>query len=136
MLSREIVRRAIEFDTPPRLPFWQREVDFAPDDVWDIWEMDRAEAAAIAAELGDVPVTAPKSSFGHLGAAGGAVELVASILGLEAGLVPPTLNYETPDPLCPVNVVHGEPLAGRPGTALAVNICSTGQSAAVVIAKP
>lgn len=44
MLSREIVRRAIEFDHPPRLPFWQREVDFAPDDVWDIWEMDRAEA--------------------------------------------------------------------------------------------
>jgi 3-oxoacyl-[acyl-carrier-protein] synthase II len=96
-------------------------------------EMDRLEAAAIAAELGDVPVTAPKSSFGHLGAAGGAVELAASILGLEAGLVPPTLNYETPDPLCPVNVVHGEPLAGRPGTALAVNLCSTGQAAAVAI---
>jgi 3-oxoacyl-[acyl-carrier-protein] synthase II len=96
-------------------------------------EMDRLEAVAIAAELGDVPVTAPKSSFGHLGAAGGAVELAASILGLEAGLVPPTLNYETPDPLCPVNVVHGEPLAGRPGTALAVNFCSTGQAAAVAI---
>ena len=44
MLPEEIVRRAIEFDSPPRLPFWQREVDFAPDDVWDIWEMDRAEA--------------------------------------------------------------------------------------------
>ena len=44
MLPKEIVRRAIEFDNPPRLPFWQREVDFAPDDVWDIWEMDRAEA--------------------------------------------------------------------------------------------
>ena len=99
-------------------------------------EMDRAEAAAIAAELGNVPVTAPKSSFGHLGAAGGIVELAASVLGLEAGLVPPTLNYETPDPLCPINVVHGEPLAGRPGTALAVNICSTGQAAAVAIAKP
>ncbi len=44
MTSREIVRRAIEFRSPPRLPFWQHEVDFAPDDVWDIWEMDRAEA--------------------------------------------------------------------------------------------
>lgn len=44
MLPKEIVRRAIEFQSPPRLPFWQREVDFAPDDVWDIWEMDRAEA--------------------------------------------------------------------------------------------
>lgn len=44
MTSREIVQRAIEFQCPPRLPFWQHEVDFAPDDVWDIWEMDRAEA--------------------------------------------------------------------------------------------
>jgi 3-oxoacyl-[acyl-carrier-protein] synthase II len=97
-------------------------------------DMDRIEAAAIAAELGDTPVTAPKSSFGHLGAGGGSVELAASILGLEAGLVPPTLNYENPDPLCAVRVVAGEPLAGRPGTALAVNLCSTGQAAAVAIA--
>ena len=97
-------------------------------------DMDRAEAAAIHAELGAVPVTAPKSSFGHLGAGGGVVELAASVLGLEHGLVPPTLNYETPDPACPVAVVHGEPLTGRPATALAVNLCSTGQAAAVAIA--
>ena len=44
MDSREIVRRAIEFQHPPRLPFWQHEVSWAPDDVCDIWEMDRAEA--------------------------------------------------------------------------------------------
>ena len=44
MRSREIVRRAIELDSPPRLPFWQHEVDWAPDDVCDVWEMDRAEA--------------------------------------------------------------------------------------------
>ena len=45
--SREIVRRAIEFDGPPRLPFWQHwchEVPGVPDDVCNIWEMDRAEA--------------------------------------------------------------------------------------------
>jgi 3-oxoacyl-[acyl-carrier-protein] synthase II len=99
-------------------------------------DADRIEAAQIVAELGSTPVTAPKSFFGHLGAGGGAVELAASVLGLEAGLVPPTLNYETPDPACPVNVVHGEPLAGRPGTALAVNVCSMGQAAAVLVAAP
>jgi len=98
-------------------------------------EMDSAEAQAIAAELGSVPVTAPKSLFGHLGAGGGAVELAASVLGLGRGLVPATLNYDTPDPACPVNVVAGEPLAGRAGTALAVNLSSTGQAAAVVIAE-
>jgi uroporphyrinogen decarboxylase len=44
MDSREIVRRAIEFQSPPRLPFWQHEVPWAPDDVCDVWEMDRALA--------------------------------------------------------------------------------------------
>jgi len=42
MESREIVRRAIEFGKPPRLPFWQSVVPFAPNDVCDCWEMDRA----------------------------------------------------------------------------------------------
>ena len=42
MESREVVRRAIEFERPPRLPFFQHDVDFAPDDVCDCWEMDRA----------------------------------------------------------------------------------------------
>jgi len=97
-------------------------------------EMDRAEARAIAAELGDVPVTAPKSAFGHLGAGGGVVEMIASVLGLAAGVVPPTRNYETPDPDCPVNVVHGGPLPGRPATAIAVNACTTGQAVAVALA--
>jgi len=45
--SQEIVRRAIEFDKPPRIPFWQhwnhKTAEF-PDDVHNIWEMDRAEA--------------------------------------------------------------------------------------------
>lgn len=43
----EIVRRAIEFDDPPRLPFWQHwnhKMRGFPDDVHNIWEMDRAEA--------------------------------------------------------------------------------------------
>jgi len=44
MQAREIVRRAIEFDHPPRLPFWQRELPGVPDDVWETREMDRAEA--------------------------------------------------------------------------------------------
>ena len=44
MQSKEIVRRAIEFDSPPRLPFFQHQAADAPDDVCDVWEMDRAEA--------------------------------------------------------------------------------------------
>jgi uroporphyrinogen decarboxylase len=47
MTSRELVRRAIEFQNPPRLPFWQHwnhKLPGWPDDVHNIWEMDRAEA--------------------------------------------------------------------------------------------
>lgn len=42
MERREIVRRAIEFDCPPRLPFFQHDTEGIPDDVCDTWEMDRA----------------------------------------------------------------------------------------------
>jgi 3-oxoacyl-[acyl-carrier-protein] synthase II len=95
---------------------------------------DRAEAQAIRQVLGDVPVTAPKSYFGNLGAGTGAVEMAASVLGFVNNEVPRTLNYERRDPQCPVNVVHGEPLRGAKGTAVILNQASTGQSAAVVIA--
>jgi hypothetical protein len=44
MDSREIVKRAIEFGRPPRLPFWQSLFPGIPDDVRDCWEMDRQKA--------------------------------------------------------------------------------------------
>ena len=48
--------------------------------------------------------------FRYLGAAAGALEAAVSVLSFQHGLVPPTLNYEHPDPQCPVNVST----AGRP----------------------
>ncbi len=97
---------------------------------------DRIEARAVRATLGDVPVTAPKSFFGNLGAAGGVVEMVVSILGFQHGVVPPTLNYGQPDPECPIRVVHGRPMPlGRP-IAMLLNHCGTGQAAAMVVAGP
>ena len=96
---------------------------------------DRAEARAIREVLGDVPVTAPKSLFGNLGSGTGAVELAASLLAFEHGLVPATRNYEYPDPDCPVNVIHGKPLAGAASTAILVNRWHMGQSVAIVVAK-
>jgi 3-oxoacyl-[acyl-carrier-protein] synthase II len=94
---------------------------------------DRVEAQAIRDCLGDVPVTAPKSFFGCLGAAAGAVEMAASVLAVFEGLVPATLNYCRPDPECPVNVIHGGPMPWDNRTALLMNQTETGQTAAVVI---
>jgi 3-oxoacyl-[acyl-carrier-protein] synthase II len=97
---------------------------------------DQIEAQAIRHCLGDAPVTAPKSYFGCLGAGTGAVEMACSILAISQGLVPPTLNYEKPDPACPVNVIHGDPLPIENRNALLLNQAETGQTAAVIIGSP
>lgn len=99
-------------------------------------EDDIAEARAIAAVLGDTPVTAPSSFFGLLGSGGGAVELAAAVLALEKGEAPRTLNYETPDPACPIRVVHREPLLLRRQTCLALSQAGTHQAAAAILAAP
>jgi len=96
---------------------------------------DRMEAEAIRETLGDKPVTALKSYFGDLGGGSGAVELIGSVLALMHGRVPPTLNYEEPDPACPVNVIHSGPHSLTKPAALALNQANTGQTVAVVVAK-
>jgi len=99
-------------------------------------EADRFEAEAISRCLGDVPVTAPKSYFGCLGAGTGAVEMAASVMAITTGIVPATLNYEFPDPTCPVNVVHGQPLTTDRRNALVLNQTECGQTAAVLLGPP
>ena len=95
-------------------------------------EDDAMEARIIEQILGDVPVTAPKSSMGNLGAAGGAAELAISLLALQSGVVPPTLNYEKADPACPVNVVTTPQVASSPAV-LALNHKLTGQAVALLV---
>jgi len=94
---------------------------------------DPVEARAIHAVLPDVPVTATKSYFGNLGAAGGAMEMAADLLALQAGRIPPTLNYRSPDPDCPVQVIHAEPLEGAPPVALKLSFSALGQAASVLL---
>jgi 3-oxoacyl-[acyl-carrier-protein] synthase II len=70
---------------------------------------DVGEARAIREILGPkVPVTAPKSMIGHTLGAAGAVEAAFTALSLQHQIIPPTLNYDTPDPECAVNVVGRE----------------------------
>jgi 3-oxoacyl-[acyl-carrier-protein] synthase II len=95
---------------------------------------DSAEAHAIRDVLGDVPVTAPKSYFGNLGAGSGAVELLATLVAFETGQVPRILNYEQADPNCPINVVHTQPLAIGKKAAVVLNQTLTGQSVAMALA--
>jgi 3-oxoacyl-[acyl-carrier-protein] synthase II len=67
------------------------------------------EARAICEVFGDqVLVTAPKSMLGHTLGAAGAVEAAFTALSLRHQVIPPTINYDTPDPECRVNVVSNE----------------------------
>ncbi len=97
---------------------------------------DAQEALAIRDVLGEVPVTAPKSFFGDAGASSGAVEMIASLLAFQHRQVPVTLNYGTPDPQCPVRVVHGQPLTSDQHTALVLGQSPAGQCVALVLAAP
>ncbi|MEX0682656.1 MAG: beta-ketoacyl-ACP synthase II [Dehalococcoidia bacterium] len=75
---------------------------------------DAAETTAIKRALGEhayrAAVTAPKSMVGHQLGAAGAVSGVAAILTIDRGIVPPTINLETPDPECDLDYV---PLTAR-----------------------
>lgn len=95
---------------------------------------DRIEAHAIRDTLGDIPVTALKSFFGNLGAGSGAVEMAATVLGLVERTVPVTLNYETPDPECPVQIIQGVERPVEKNFAMVLNQAPTGQAAAVLLA--
>jgi 3-oxoacyl-[acyl-carrier-protein] synthase II len=71
---------------------------------------DLAESQAIERVFGEharrgLAVSSTKSMHGHLLGAAGAIEGIATVLALEAGIVPPTINYEIPDPECRLDYV-------------------------------
>jgi 3-oxoacyl-[acyl-carrier-protein] synthase II len=99
-------------------------------------EADAWEARSLQQVFGDrAPVFAAKSYTGNLGAGGSITELAASVLALEHGQVPPTLNYEEPDPDCPVPVVSGAPRPVRRPYVVKVGFTRMGQCAALVLRK-
>lgn len=98
-------------------------------------QCDIDEAAAIHDSLEDaaaeVPVAAMKSYFGNLGAGGGVVELISSLLALQSGKLPATLNYNAPDPECGVRVSTGDEPPG--GNFLNLSVTPQGQASVVAV---
>src|SRR5262249_46952530 len=70
---------------------------------------DLVETIAIKKVFGDTayktPISSTKSMLGHLIAAAGAVELIVSIVAMRRGVLPPTINYEVPDPECDLDYI-------------------------------
>jgi len=73
---------------------------------------DSNETSAIKSALGDrayqIPVSSTKSMTGHLLGGSGGIEAVAAVLAIEYNLVPPTINYQNPDPACDLDVVPNQ----------------------------
>ena len=95
---------------------------------------DAFEATALAEVASDTPVFAPTSYFGSLGAAGGSVELAAALIGWREGVVPATLNYDTPDPACPVRMSSEHREAQGEGL-LSLSYSLSGQAVATVLSR-
>lgn len=78
---------------------------------------DQSETEAIKAALGEhayhTPVSSTKSMTGHIMGATGAIESVFCALAIRDQILPPTINYETPDPLCDLDYVPNEARPGR-----------------------
>lgn len=99
-------------------------------------ESDRWEAAGLREVFGkEVPIWAGKGFFGALGPAGSLIELLASLLALEKGQLPATLNCENPDPSCGL-LIHnrGMRTVTKPYV-LKLSFTDLGQVAALVIRK-
>jgi 3-oxoacyl-[acyl-carrier-protein] synthase II len=101
---------------------------------------DAAETRAIKKALGDhaarVAIASTKSMTGHLLGAAGAVEAAASALAVQSGQVPPTINYETPDPECDLDYVPNESRRMDVRLALSNSFGFGGQNAVLALRRP
>jgi 3-oxoacyl-[acyl-carrier-protein] synthase II len=100
---------------------------------------DRVETRAIKGGLGDaastVPVSSIKSMFGHLIAAAGAVEAITCLLAIRDGVLPPTINYETPDPDCDLDYIPNEARESKITAALSNSFGFGGQNISLILSE-
>jgi 3-oxoacyl-[acyl-carrier-protein] synthase II len=100
---------------------------------------DKVETLAIKKVFGDgafaIPVSSSKSMLGHLIAAAGAVELIISIQALRRGLLPPTINYEVPDPECDLDYIPNVPREKRVRHILSNSFGFGGQNISLIVSR-
>ncbi len=78
-------------------------------------KLDAFEARGVNEVFGtSIPVWSIKPNIGHLSAGSGMTDLAASLLAMRHGVLPPTLNFEMPDPTCPVQVLTKPRPIGKP----------------------
>jgi 3-oxoacyl-[acyl-carrier-protein] synthase II len=100
---------------------------------------DKVETLAIKKVFGDsayqVPISSSKSMLGHLIAAAGAVELIITVTALRRGVLPPTMNYEVPDPECDLDYIPNVAREKRIRHALSNSFGFGGQNISLIVSR-
>jgi 3-oxoacyl-[acyl-carrier-protein] synthase II len=100
---------------------------------------DASETKAIKMVLGErayqIPISSNKSMTGHMVAAAGIVEAIATVLTINRGIIPPTINYETPDPECDLDYVPNVARHAEVNTCLSNSFGLGGQNCCLVIKR-
>ena len=102
-------------------------------------ENDKMEFLAISAVFGErakqIPVSSNKSMVGHTISAAGAVEAIFSLLTLQHQRIPPTINYEVPDPAIPFDVVPNKARDARVTAVMSNSFGFGGQNASLILTR-
>jgi len=97
---------------------------------------DKIETLAIKQALGEyaykTPVSSTKSMMGHLIAAAGSAEAIVCLLAMRDGILPPTMNYTTPDPDCDLDYIPNAPREGKVERALSNSFGFGGQNVSLI----
>jgi 3-oxoacyl-[acyl-carrier-protein] synthase II len=100
---------------------------------------DKSETAAIKTVFGEqaykTPVSSTKSMTGHLLGASGALEGVISALAIMNNILPPTINYETPDPVCDLDYVPNEPRKAEVNHVMSNSFGFGGHNATLILSR-
>jgi 3-oxoacyl-[acyl-carrier-protein] synthase II len=102
-------------------------------------ENDKMECLGVSAVFGertkDVAISSNKSMIGHTLSAAGAVEAVITLMTLEHQRIPPTINYQVPDPAIPLDVVPNTARDARLRYAISNSFGFGGQNVSLVVAR-
>jgi 3-oxoacyl-[acyl-carrier-protein] synthase II len=100
---------------------------------------DKSETAAIKTVFGEqaykIPVSSTKSMTGHLLGASGALEGAISAMVLMNNILPPTINYETPDPFCDLDYVPNQPRKAEPNYVMSNSFGFGGHNATLILGR-
>jgi 3-oxoacyl-[acyl-carrier-protein] synthase II len=115
------------------------EIDYINAHGTSTYLNDKSETSAIKTIFGKqaykIPVSSTKSMTGHLLGASGALEGVISSMTIIENMLPPTINYETPDPICDLDYVPNQPRKAEPRNVMSNSFGFGGHNATLIISR-